>query len=134
MNSPFGWTLPVLAMAATAVALLSGSNGVIAIPAATASVAAAGLALWLALRRPGATRSLPGAPTISVAEGTGNGFEPEGMDTEAIVLSLDRIERALWHPDLPIRDMAELGHLRSLPENEFLDYVQRRLDELEAGT
>jgi hypothetical protein len=59
-------------------------------------------------------------------------FDQGPIGQEAIVLMLDRIERALLHPDLASREPAELAQIRELSEDDFLDYVAARLDELEA--
>ena len=133
MKLPFGWALPAVAVGATIVALAADSNRSIAVPAGTVAVAAAGLALWLAVRRWG-RRELAAANETTVVESTADWFDEGVMGQEAIVLMLDRIERQLLHPDLPSRSNDEFTRLRMLPAEEFLDYVEQRLGELEAGS
>ena len=133
MRSPVGWVSPAVAIAATIVAIGAGSNDSIAIPAAAVAIAAAGFALWRTVRLHGPAVSPLGAPEAEVADLSDDWFDEGSMGHEAIVLMLDRIERALWHPELPTRGSLELAQLRDLPQDEFLDYVQQRLDGLEGG-
>jgi len=132
MKLPFGWALPALAVGATIVALAAGPNRSLAVPAAAVAVAAAGLALWLAARRWG-HRETVSANEMAVVDSTADWFDEGVMGQEAIVLMLDRIERQLTHPELPSRSTEEFDRIRMLPPEEFLDYVEHRLNELESG-
>jgi hypothetical protein len=137
MNSPVGWILPVLAGVATAVALAAGSNTEVALPAAAAAVGTAGLALARAAQRPEgpfASAKAPSPPDQVAPEMSDEWFDQGPIGQEAIVLMLDHIDRALLHPDLPNRGAVELAQLRGMEEEEFLDYVAHRLDELEAAS
>jgi len=136
MRSPVGWALPVAAGIATAVALAAGSNGAIALPAAAVAVGLAGLAIVRAAQGPldrASDAAGAASPSDSIApEMSDDWFDQGPIGQEAIVLMLDRIERALLHPDLPSREPLELAEIRELPEEEFLSYVAARLDALEA--
>lgn len=133
MRLPFGWALPAIAGAATVVGIAADSNRTLAIPAGAVAVAAAGAALWIAVRRWG-TRTVRAPTETTVVETTADWFDEGIMGQEAIVLMLDRIERQLIRPDLPSRSTEEIGRLRLLPPQEFFDYVDRRLTELEGGS
>lgn len=137
MNSPIGWGLPIVAGVATAVALAAESNDAIALPAALAAVATAGLALVRVTQQtssPDDARTLPNLPESIAPEMSDEWFDQGPLGHEAIVLMLDRIDRSLLHPDLPTREAAELTELRTLPEEDFLEYVAARLDELEGAS
>lgn len=135
MNAPFRWAFPTVAVAATLVALIADPNETIVIPAATIAVAAAGLALWDSVRprtaAPGAVSTVPEPLSVSASD---QWFRAGVVGQEAIVLLLDRIDRALLRPDLPSRELAELIQLRSLPREQFLKYLESRLAELEANS
>jgi len=135
MKAPFRWEFAGIAALAILVAVLAGPNEAVAIPAATVAVAAAGLALWDSVRTRSPEPSLAAPVEEAVpGEGTDAWFGEGVMGQEAIVLLLDRIDRALVHPTLPTRDFRELAQLSGLPREEFLGYMESRLAELEAGS
>ncbi|HTP53840.1 MAG TPA: hypothetical protein VML94_02610 [Thermoplasmata archaeon] len=133
MNAPFRWTFPIIALLATIAAVVLNDEPIVAIPAATIAVAAGAMTLWDSVRppapQPGAELegSLAAAPV-----GNEVWFEGGEMGQEAIVLLLDRIDRALLHPALPNRSSGELTQLRTLPRDQFLGYLESRMAELEA--
>ncbi|MGP8077255.1 MAG: hypothetical protein ACLQD8_05285 [Thermoplasmata archaeon] len=132
MKAPFRWTFPAVAAVATLIAVGTASQPAIAIPAATCAVAAAGVALWDAVRLRGPAPSAPVAAAPPEPTGGSESWLRGGeLGQEAVVLLLDRIDRALYHPDLPVRTAHELAGLRGLSREEFLGYVDRRMTELE---
>ncbi|MGB6501789.1 MAG: hypothetical protein WBG19_10435 [Thermoplasmata archaeon] len=133
MKVPFRWGFPVVAALATLVALAADTNQSIAIPAATCAVFAAALALWDAVRaREPIPTPAPAADLSASGGGSESWFHGGTMGQEAIVLLLDRIDRALAHPSLPARSARELTILRTLPRDEFLRYIESRIAQLEA--
>jgi hypothetical protein len=135
MKAPFRWTFPAIAVAALLVAIVVGSNEAVAIPAATLAVAAAALTLWDSVRNraPGPSVAASAEPSVPVG-GSDVWFHEGTMGQESIVLMLDRIDRALFHPGLPVRGSVELARLTGLSRERFLEYVAARLTELEAGS
>jgi hypothetical protein len=133
MNSPFVWVLSAVAVAATAVAVWAGPNLVIAIPAATMAVLAAGLLFagaWIEALYRAPSRSRPGPPheilRLRLALRSGR------LGREEIITTLDRIERTGPSPDLASRSVPEMEALFRLPRTEFLEYLRARLDYIEA--
>lgn len=134
MKAPFRWAFPIVAGVATLVALAADTNASVAVPAATVAVAAAALALWDSVRpRAPAVRPAEAPPERLLAGGSEQWFRAGTMGQEAIILLLDRIERALVNPALPNRQGLELAELRGLPREAFLRYLESRLKELEGG-
>jgi len=135
MKAPFRWVLPAIAITATIEAVLAGTNDAIAIPAAVFAVAVAGFVLWDSVRDR-LEDSLPSGPSHEAVPigGSDVWFQEGPMSQESIVLLLDRVDRALAHPALPIRPSVEMERLGRLPWESFLDYVESRLLEIEAGS
>ncbi len=135
MTTPFRWTFPVLAIAATFVAIQAGSNEFISVPFATIAVAAAGLALWDSVRAPPTEMVYPSYIEDGTPVGSSDVWFRSGtMSQESIVILLDRIDRALVRPTLPTRTPRELEQLSTLPWERFLEYVESRLSQLEADS
>ncbi|MFY9716923.1 MAG: hypothetical protein WAK40_03185 [Thermoplasmata archaeon] len=133
MNAPFRWTYPIIALFATVAAVLLNDTPGVAIPAATIAVAAGAMTLWDSVRSPTADAG-DAAERDRVAAPVGSEvwFEGGELGQEAIVLLLDRIDRALLHPSLPNRSTDDLARMRTLPREQFLGYLESRMAELEA--
>ncbi len=133
MNVPFRWTFVIVALLATVGAIVVTADFPLAVGFAAVAVLAAGLALWDSLRTP----EIEVAPTPAAAAPPEGGsevwFASGEMGQEAIILLLDRVDRALVHPALPSRETAELEEISALSREEFLEYVEYRLAELEAA-
>jgi hypothetical protein len=135
MKAPFRFAFPAIAGLATLVAIAADTNQSIAIPAATCAVAAAALALWDSVRTPAPAPTAAPAPDVAAVGGGSEAWFLGGtMGQEAIVLLLDRIDRALAHPSLPVRTARELSILRGLSRADFLRYIESRIAQLEALT
>ncbi len=134
MNAPFRWTFPGIAGIATLVALLVGANPDIAIAAATVAVASGGLALWDSVRSRTPASGTPRTGYSLPVDMSELWFHTGATSQEAIVLLLDRIDRAVAHPEMPARDRDETARLSRLPRDQFLSYVESRLSELEAAS
>jgi hypothetical protein len=135
MNAPFRWTFPIIALFATVAAVLLNNNAAVAIPSATIAVAAGAMTLWDSVRDRSPEPGDGPEETRAVAPvGNEVWFEGGEMGQEAIVLLLDRIDRALLHPTLPNRSTGDLAHLRTLPREQFLGYLESRMAELEAAS
>ncbi|MGA8302482.1 MAG: hypothetical protein WB873_02125 [Thermoplasmata archaeon] len=135
MNSPLVWLLILVAAAATAVALWAGPNLMVAGPAATLAVLAAGLLVagaWL-------DRRDRGAPDVVLPAGGDEflvrfGFGKGRLGREEIVTTLDKIERTGATPGLPVLPTKEMDAIVGLSGPAFREYVRRRIDDLEART
>jgi len=135
MRAPFRWTFPIIALLATVAAVVLNDDAAAAIPAATIAVAAGAMTLWDSVRPSSEEPGLAaGAPEAVAPAGNEVWFEGGEMGQEAIVLLLDRVDRALLHPALPNRSAAELTRLRRLPRDQFLGYIESRMSELEASS
>jgi len=135
MKAPFPWAFPVVAGLATLVAIAAYTNNSVALPAAVVAVAAAAIALWDGVRSRAPPVTATPAPDLAAAGGGSDAWFRAGtMGQEAIVLLLDRIDRALAHPSLPVRTARELAILRSLPREDFLRYLESRIAQLEELT
>lgn len=135
MNSPVGWALPILAGAASAIAVVAGSNLAVAVPAATVAVLAAGAILggaWIDRTATGLRSSPEGVPTAPDRIRTA--FRSGPLGRAEIVGLLDQLERSGPRPDLPTRTGAELDRITALRADEFERYVRSRVDALEAET
>jgi hypothetical protein len=130
---PESVALGAVALAFAGLAVLAGPEYGLVDPLAAAAVAAAALALVpivLGDRAPARLamdrkRIEPGGIRTWLRSGT--------VGREEIVLLLDRLDRSGPRPELPSRPPAEIARLVSLSAGEFRAYVERRMDEIEAG-
>jgi len=132
MNSPVGWVLPLIAVAATVLAVLAGGDLSIALPSAAIAVLAAALLFargWSGRAR--APDPSPPAPRTD-ADRLRLAFRSGRIGREEVVVALNRLERSFLDPNLAPPPVDELSRLASLPPEQFLSYVRRTLDRLEA--
>jgi hypothetical protein len=127
------WMLPVAALAATGIAVWAGPNLALAIPAAAIAVFLAAVLFAFALNdswgegaRRGPPRARPEVFRLRAALRSGP------MGREALVATLDRVERSGPTPDLPKRTAEEIAQIVDLSPTEFRAYLRSRLDDLEA--
>jgi hypothetical protein len=131
---PFGALLPAIAIVATGVAIWAGRNAAIAVPAGAFAVAAAGLLFaeaWTGRTRPG------GSVIGDREEGGGairKAFRSGRLGRKRIVETVERLERAVPHPETARRTREEVDRLVALSPAEFREYLRAQLDELEART
>jgi hypothetical protein len=132
MNPFVNWGLPVVAGVATVLAVLAGSNLAIALPAAVVAVLAAALLFarrWSDRARP----PEPSAPPPRTdADRLRLAFRSGRIGREEVVITLNRLERSFLDPELAPPPVDELSRLAALPPEEFLTYVRRTVDRLEA--
>lgn len=131
MNTGVTILLCVVAVIASGLAVAAGSNASDAIPAAGVAVAAGALLLigvagrtrWPAGR---AIPTLPADPArVRSSLQAGEHGRP------ALVLLLDNLERAARDPNRRNTTIAELARLRALSAEEFRNYLDTRVRELE---
>jgi hypothetical protein len=134
MNLPAGWVALLLVAAGLAgVAVWAGPNLTLAAPAASGAVLVGSLLLFLAwegharqsLARSKARASLASEVGVRVS------FRSGPFGREEVVLLLDRIERLGPTPTLPSRSEEDLAGIVQLPAAEFVDWVDRRITDLE---
>ena len=132
MREPFAWWWAGAALALALLAVLSSSNYAVAVPAAVAAVALAGLAVGeIVLRlsvRPRAEAPADRPTPADIQEW----FRSGPMGREEIVRILDMIERRTLRPGLPARTPGEVRRFLGLRPEEFRRYVDERLTQLEA--
>ena len=128
--------LSALAVGATVIAVGAGPDLAIALPAGVTAVLAAALLFVEA----GLTRAAP-RPVRSSSAGLSPStarlrqalaFGPRGR--EAILETLDRLERTGPNPSLPLREREESRRIQAMSLPEFREYVRTRLDQLERAT
>lgn len=88
---------------------------------------------------PAPEREPVGADRSMVAAATGasaieQAFSEGPFGRERIAVTLDAIERATRHPDLPAETPAQLDRFWSMKPAEFNAYISDRLDRLERET
>ncbi len=133
MNRPLATIAGAVAVVATGVAVWAGTNFALAVPAATAAVAAAAFlfvesapSVARRARPPGAPRSSGEVDRLRTAFRTGR------VGRELIVSLLDNYERTGPNPAFAGRRPEEQARLVRLSGAEFREYVRGRIDELEA--
>jgi hypothetical protein len=132
MNSPLPWLLPLVAVAATVLAVVAGANLSVALPAAAIAVLAAALLFarsWSHRARP----ADPPAPrTRTDTDRLRLAFHSGRLGREEVAIALNRLERSFLDPDLAPPPLDELTRVAALPPDQFLAYVRGKLDRLEA--
>lgn len=124
--------LLAVAVVATGIAVWAGPNFVIALPAAVAAVAAAGL-LFLGAglgripSRPLESSLRPATSAMVLRRA----FSSGRLGREALVETLDRLERAGPNPGLSALRPDEADRIWRMPAKEFREYLRERLDRLE---
>ncbi len=131
MNSPVGWTLPIVAVVATVVAVVSGDHLSYALPAAAIAVLAAAL-LFVRTWSARARRPEPPPPPRTDVDRMRLAFHSGRLGREELVLTLNRLERSFLDRDLPPPSVDELARITALPPEQFLGYLRSRVDRLEA--
>lgn len=132
MRRPIAVLLLTLALLATGIAVAAEWNLSIALPAAGVAVAAAGLLFGEAWRQRGRSAPAYGPPSSLVATvALRRAFTSGRLGRQAIVDTLDRLERSGRNPELPVRSTDETGQILRMPERQFRDYLRMRLDRLE---
>ena len=132
MSRPLAVFLSALAVTATGIAVWAGPNFTIALPAAVVAVIAASLlfveagADRISFPRPGRA-----APVPSAAGSLRRAFTAGRLGREALVDTLDRLERAGPNPGLPARRLEETGRILRMTEREFREYLRTRIVQLE---
>jgi hypothetical protein len=132
MSSPVGWVLPLVAAGATVLAVLAGGNFALALPAAGLAVLAAALLFVRTWSRRARAPESPAAAPRTDTDRLRLAFHSGRIGREEVVVALNRLERELLDPDLSPPPVPELTRLAALPPEQFLAYVRRQLDRLEA--
>lgn len=129
-----GWGWAILAALATTVAILGRDSPALAVAAATVAVLAAAITVATALgpwqRKPVAA----GVPGVLSVDSIRAAFRSGPLGRESLVDVLDRLERLILRPNLPVRTPEEAGRIVHAPDAEFLRYLASRLDEIEGST
>lgn len=134
MSARFPWWWVVPSAGFTLLAVANASTYAVAIPAATAAVVLAGIAVAETLAR------LPRPTAVRVAARSRAGADVRSwlgagrVGREDLLLFLDRMERRSTRPELPNRNPAELDRLLRLSQREFLRYLAEQLVRLEGAT
>jgi len=131
VKAPFAWWLPAVAAAWTALAIVYSDNYAIAVPAASAAVIFAAVAVADAVQRTAPSPVVLPRGRLIPSSGVRDWIRTGRLGREDLLLALDRLDRRAVHPNLPSRPPEELSRLASLPRAQFYRYVERRLDELE---
>lgn len=124
------WYCPVLAAAATAIAVSSRGTPWLAAAAAVVAVLAAGATLALAVRPPYTSAVAAAAAPLPVGQ-IREAFRSRAYGRIELVDILDQIERVGARPDLPIRSSEELAAFRRLSDSDFLRYLTSRVEAIE---
>ena len=126
--------LGVVAAVATGLAVAAGTNASLAIPAATAAVAAGALFLVGVVEqtRWPSGRPLPTVPVDPARVRSSLAAGPRGRP--ALVYLLDNLERSGGTMNVPVPSDAELRHLAQLSREEFRQYLTDRVNDLEGRT
>jgi hypothetical protein len=136
VTAPFAWWWAIPAGGFTLLALLTASTYAVAVPATTAAVALAALAVGHTLARlPSAAPPVPAepGPVLGVAD-VRAWLRAGRLGREDLLLLLDRLERRSTRPELPSRAAGEIERLLGLPRREFLRYLTGQLTRLEGAT
>lgn len=132
MRLPFGWTLPIVIVLATAVAIWADPSSSLAVFAGVVALVAAGVLFgeaWMGAPR---TESRSRRPEQSAPSGNLRAaFRSGRFGRESIVDLVDRLERQGSNPGRPARSRAELARLLRLSPAEFRHELNERLDDLE---
>lgn len=133
MNGVAAILLLGVAGLAAGIAAWAGPNLDIAAPAATVAVVAGGLLLaeeGAAVLR----RSVQPQPVMAPAEPDRirAAFRSGRLGRQYVIDLVDDYERTGPHPGLPRRSREEMDRIVRLSHADFLDYIGRRLDEVEA--
>lgn len=132
MTAPFGALGPALAVVLALVAVVTGPNYAVSVPAAVLAIGAAGFTLYDAVRRSARGRPPGRGPTPRPELFGARAWLQQGtVGREEIVLLVDRLDRAADRPELPVRTPAEVEEVVHLPDPEFRAWVNGRLDAIE---
>lgn len=124
--------LCAFATVATGIAVWAGPNVSVALPAAVVAVIAASLLfIEVGANRISSARLRRAAPSPSAVGTLRRAFTSGRLGREAIVDTLDRLERAGPNPNLPARQLEETGRILRMSEREFREYLRTRVDQLE---
>jgi hypothetical protein len=132
MISPASWLLPLVAIAATVLAVVAGANLAVALPAAAIAVLAAALLFARSWSRRARTPDPPPPPARTEADRLRLAFQSGRLGREEVAIALNRLERSFLDPNLAPPSVDELSRVAALPPERFLAYVGRKLDRLEA--
>ncbi len=142
MNVPRSFVgLLVLALVAAGLAVWAGPNLVLAVPCAVAALLLAAAMVYDGWQRGSSrSRTAPGLPATLGGGDAGPSALPSfpeiggsRFSREEIVLQLDLVERTIRNPSLPAHPLEDLDRLSTLPRRDFVEYVRRRVEELESN-
>jgi len=131
MNVARTIVLCAIAAAGSALAIDSGSNATVALPAAVLAVVAGAILLVEVVAQ---TRwPTPGPTTVVSADPAWirSAFEGGLFGRVALVQMLDRLERSAGQPNRPLTPPKELDRIRTLSRDQFREYLATRLSVLE---
>ncbi len=129
-----GWGWAILAALATTVAILGRDSAALAVAAATVAVLAAAVTVATALGPWQPRAAVARVPALLSVDSIRAAFRSGPLGRESLVDVLDRLERLILRPNLPVRTPEEAGRIVHAPEAEFLRYLASRLDEIEGST
>jgi hypothetical protein len=133
MRLPFSWLFPAVAIAASGLALGAGRDLSIALPAAVLAVVAGALTIVEVLVQGSPPRARRESTVPNPRASVHAAFRSGRYGREELLTTLDKLERAGPHPDLPSRPAGEIDRLTRLPAAEFRQYVADRLHALEVA-
>lgn len=134
MNAPVTIFLCVVAVLASAWAIVAGTNTAIVVPATAVAVGAAALLLVSVVA---STRWPPGRPVTGAPADPArvrSSFEAGVWGRPALVALLDNLERAAGTANFSNTSVEELDRLQALPPEEFRKYLVARVKDLEGRT
>jgi hypothetical protein len=134
MNTATTVFLSIVAVLASGLAIAAGTDESTALLAAAIAVTAAALLLFEVVAR---TRWPPGRPLPTLPADPSrvrSSIQAGPHGRPALVWLLDNLERAGGNPYRPGTTVEELDRLQALSPNEFREYLDRRVSDLERQT
>jgi hypothetical protein len=132
MNSLVSWLLPVVAVAATIVAVVAGGNLSLALPSAAIAILAAALLFARSWSRRARAPEPSPPPARSDTDRLRLAFHSGRLGREEVAIALNRLERSFLDPNAAPPPLDELSRVAALPPDQFRSYVRGKLDRLEA--
>ncbi|HYB79849.1 MAG TPA: hypothetical protein VEG66_08870 [Thermoplasmata archaeon] len=126
--------LGIIALVASAGAVVAGANAALAIPAAAVAVGSSALLFLSVFDRLAWPASRVGTPSRAPATRVREAIAAGKHGRRELIAFLDSLERSGFGLATPVLPAEELGHLLSASPEEFRRYLESRVRELERRT